>query len=587
MGRTESITVECGVAVPMRDGTVLRADVWHPGGRGPHPAILIRTPYGRSLFDADALRPEHCVRGGYVCVVQDARGRGDSGGDWVPFQWEREGDDTYDSVEWVAGQPWCDGAVGMCGASYLGIVQWLGAAARPPHLRAIAPGMTTSGELELAEAGGALRLNQLIYWLALTTLEWLGVREAGGHDVDPAIQRRMLELLADPSPAARWLPLKSLPRFDFPESPFRFAELLTGALAQVAAYDYDSIEVPTLSLAGWYDIYCAATIRSHERVRDASAARGAANTNSHHLMVGPWTHDGHLPAIQGQCNFGPHGYASFADVPGTHLAFFDTHLRNAGTKQLPPVRYFVMGAGEWRTARCWPPPGIGTTTWYLASDGHANGAEGDGRLEALRPAGGAEEDTYRHDPGDPVPTHGGNVAGMGTLVGGPLDQTHIEARPDVLCYTSAPLNEPFEVIGSVTARLFVATSAHDADVVVKLVDVAPRGPALVVTEGILRLRYRDSFHEPAPAEPGTFYELAVNLRPTAWRFHTGHRIRLAIAGSDFPQYDLNTGTGNPLGDDAEAIPSVQRVRHTASQPSTLLLSGMPVNATSANAGSPT
>jgi putative CocE/NonD family hydrolase len=134
-----------GVATPMRDGTTLRADIWRPGGTGPWPAILIRTPYGRSFFNADSLRPEHCVRAGYACVVQDVRGRGDSDGDWVPFQWVQEALDTYDSVEWVAAQPWCDSNVGMAGASYLGIVQWLGAAARPPHLRAIDPDVHSSG----------------------------------------------------------------------------------------------------------------------------------------------------------------------------------------------------------------------------------------------------------------------------------------------------------------------------------------------------------------------------------------------------------------------------------------------------------
>lgn len=141
-------TIHHGVATPMRDGTTLRADIWRPGGTGPWPAILIRTPYGRSFFNADSLRPEHCVRGGYACVVQDVRGRGNSGGDWVPFQWAQEALDTYDSVEWVAAQPWCDSSVGMAGASYLGIVQWLGAAAWPLYLRAIAPAMHSSGELD-------------------------------------------------------------------------------------------------------------------------------------------------------------------------------------------------------------------------------------------------------------------------------------------------------------------------------------------------------------------------------------------------------------------------------------------------------
>ncbi|TCP45822.1 hypothetical protein EV191_115102 [Tamaricihabitans halophyticus] len=569
-----SVLIESGVAVPMRDGTVLRADVWRPTEPGPHPAILIRTPYGRTLFNADALRPEHCVRGGYVCVVQDVRGRGGSDGDWVPFQWEQEGIDTYDSVEWVAEQSWCDGAVGMCGSSYLGIVQWLGAATRPPHLRAIAPGMTTSGELELAEAGGALRLNQLVYWLALTTMEWLAVRQAAGHRVDPEVQQRMLELLGDTSPACWHLPLKTVPQFDFPDFPVQFGDLLTGAFSQVAAFDYDSIEIPTLSVAGWYDIYCGATIASYERMRNM-VGRDPEQAGAHRLIVGPWTHDGHLPAVQGQCNFGPHGYSSFADVPGQHLAFFDAHLKNAGAAA-PPVRYFVMGANEWRTAASWPPPGTEPKVWYLTSDGRANSAAGDGRLVLGQPLAGASEDACHYDPEYPVPTHGGHVASMGTVVGGPLDQVHNEARSDVLCYTSEPLADPIDTIGPVAVGLFAATSARDADFVVKLVDVAPGGPALLVTDGILRARYRDSGDDPTPTEPETVYEFEVNMRPTAWRFHAGHRIRLDIAGSDFPQYDRNTGTGNALGADAEAMPAIHRIRHTSAQPSVLRLSTVPI-----------
>jgi putative CocE/NonD family hydrolase len=566
---SEGATVDYGVTAPMRDGAPLRADLWRPAGPGPHPAILIRTPYGRKLFDADALRPEHCVRAGYACVVQDARGTGDSGGDWAPFQWEREALDTYDTVEWVAAQDWCDGNVGMAGASYLALVQWLGAAAGPPHLRAIAPGMHSSGELEPAAAGGALRLNQLVYWLALTTLEWARSRREAGEPVDPSVDAAMLELLADPTPALRHLPLEAMPQFDIPGLPVDLRAVLARTAGLPPRYEYDRIRVPSLSLAGWYDINSTATITAFQELQRREPEHGASSR--HRLIIGPWSHDGHLPGVQGQRNFGPGGYAGFADVPGQHLAFFDEHLRQRRPEPSPSIRYFLMGAGAWLGTDTWPPPESRPQTWYLTSTGRAATADGDGRLVPEPDPGGPPHDVFIHDPDDPVPTHGGRVASMGAAVAGPFDRRGIEARDDVLCYSGELLPRAVDAVGPVAARLFAATSARDADLVVKLVDVAPDGTALPVAEGCLRARYRAGFDTEAPLEPGEPYECEVDLGSTAWRFTEGHRIRLEIAGSDFPQFDRNTGTGDPIGTDTEGTIAEQRILLGPSSPSSVTM----------------
>lgn len=559
----DAATIDFGVTMPMRDGAPLRADLWRPAGPGPHPAVLIRTPYGRSPFDADALRPEHCVRGGYACIIQDTRGTGDSGGDWAPFQWEREALDTFDSVEWVAAQPWCDGNVAMAGASYLGIVQWLGAAARPPHLRAIAPGMHSSGELERLASGGAVRLNQLVYWLALTTLEWARFRRQAGHPVDPGVDAAMFELLKDPTPAMLHLPLEAMPQFDIPGLPVDLRAVLAGAAGLPSRYEYDRIGVPTLSLGGWYDIYCSATIAAFQRMAHTRPEGG------HRLVIGPWSHDGHLPGVQGQRNFGPSGYAGFADIPGQHLAFFDEHLKGRRSEPAPAVQFFLMGADAWRTADTWPPRTSRSETWYLASRGDARTASGNGRL--VREPGDSEaaQDLLRHDPDDPVPTHGGRVASMGRIVGGPLDRRGVEARSDVLCYTGERLDRAVDVVGPVSVRLFAAASARDADFAVKLVDVAPDGTALPVAEGCLRARFRDGINAAEPVEPDVTYECRVDLGSTAWRFPAGHRIRLEIAGSDFPQFDRNAGTGAPIGTDAETVPVRQLIFHDGIRPSSV------------------
>jgi uncharacterized protein len=579
--------IEHDVDVPMRDGVILRADVWRPDDEARHPAVVFRTPYGKEGLRLDSLSPADCVAAGYAAVVQDVRGRFCSAGEWRPLHWDHEGPDGYDTIEWTAAQTWCDGNVGMAGTSYLGIVQWLAAAEDPPHLRAIAPAMTTSLSLDREQTGGALRLDHIVSWLALTAADWMQHAAATGGTVDPVAARTVAQLLRDPTEAMRQLPLVGL--LDVPGIPASVRDLIEGALASMIEVDCARIRIPTLSVSGWYDVFATGTVSLYQAMRATGGEPGR-----HRLIMGPWTHSGSLPQIQGELNTGLFGSALGSRLPAAHLEFFDRHLRgpgpdtagcaaphtdtvadtDGGAPPLPAaVRYFLMGADEWREADEWPIRGATEFCWYLDSDGDgdARTAAGSGRLLPKPDPASSRSDAYRYDSRDPVPSHGGRVLHLGRLVGGPLDQGRLEARDDVLCYTSAALDRPLDAIGRHRVRLYFASSAPDTDVIVKLVDVYPDGRALIVAEGSLRLRYRDGFDREAPLTPYEVVEIRVELGDTAWRFAAGHRLRLDVASSNFPHLDRNLNTGEPIGLTARAEVADQRVWHGAARPSRLEL----------------
>lgn len=572
--------IDRDVEVAMRDGTVLRCDVWRADDGRPRPAVLIRTPYDRAGTNNDFLRPMDCVARDYACVVQDTRGRAGSGGEWTVLMPDQEGRDTHDSVEWIAGQPWCDGNVVMAGASYLGIVQLLGAAERPPHLRAIAPAMTGSAELDREYGGGATRLNEVVTWLAFMALDWLERERAAGRPADPAARHALWRLAADPTAALHATPPGKLPQFDIPGFPVDAGAMLAAGTPGIAeSFRYAEIAVPALSVTGWFDNFCGQTIESFRRLRE-SGGGGAPARSAHRLIVGPWAHDGRLAYCQGEVSFTAEADPSVIGLAAQHIAFFDEHVRGAGTPT-PAVRYFLMGADEWRTADAWPPPGTVRRTWYLDSGGHANTADGDGVLTPAPPVppdDGGPDDHYDYDPADPVPTRGGRVVNLGRLVPGPLDRSHLERRADILCYTSPPLDADLDVVGPVQMWLYAASSATDTDFAARLVDVCPDGRALPVAEGIQRARHRahpDGGGEGTglPLVPGETAEFLIRLGHTAWRFPRGHRLRVEVTSSDFPAYDRNMNTGDPVGADgaadARGIVAHQTVRHTAEWPSRL------------------
>ncbi|WP_408896789.1 CocE/NonD family hydrolase [Nocardioides sp. R1-1] len=511
------------VVTPMRDGVALQADVWHHDE--PRPAVLFRTPYGRRAITSDVLRPVDCLHGGFAAVCQDTRGRFGSDGDWQPIMWDQEALDAYDTVEWVARQEWCDGRVILAGTSYGGIVSFLGAAQRPPSLAGVAAAMVTSGSRDVRELGGAMRLEQVVSWLLYMAADWVRRRP---QDADAETVATLQALLLDPEPALAALPLAEGPLARLRGFPIDVPALLAGRVPTTPEWEPAAVEVPVFVTTGWFDVFASATI---DAFRDAVEVHPEL---PHRLVVGPWAHTGPLPHHTGELNFGVTASAGAAAVPAQQLAFF-TDPAAAGPRH--EVRYFLMGADQWRTADAWPPRGTRTEVLHLAPTG------GLGREAA--PAGAV--DTYEHDPLDPVPSRGGRVIHLGRSTPGPIDLRRQLDRPDALRYLTAELDEPLDVVGGVRADLRVSVSQPDADLVVRLVDVRPDGRAYPVAEGVARLS-----HVLGRLADGAPTRVRVDLGYTAQRFGRGHRLGLLVTGSAFPHLDRNLSTGDPSSTSAEA-----------------------------------
>jgi len=572
----ERIVVEKDVAVPMRDGVALATDIYRPDREGLFPVILVRTPYNKAdplLTNVIMFDPVRAAAAGYVVGVQDVRGRYASEGRFRPIHQEVE--DGYDAVEWAAAQPWSSGRVGMAGASYVGATQWLAAIASPPHLVAMAPNITASAYHEgWFYQGGALEWGFVTSWavnfLALDTL--LKERPGDGAAVGRLI-RAMDEL-------DRWfwhLPLKDFPPLAGVEY---FREWLAHPLyddywgrVNIEAH-YENVKAAALNIGGWYDIFLYGTVRNFLGLRSRGGSEAARKSR---LIVGPWAHVTRsllwMGNLVGEVNFGVQAASQVIDLMGLQLRWFDRWLKGAdnGADREPPVRLFVMGQNRWEEFEGFPPAGSAELRLYLHSGGRANGLWGDGALSA-EPPGAEPPDRFVYDPENPVPTRGGGLCCSDVyLPGGAFDQREVEARPDVLVYTSAPLERELKVLGPVKVRLFVASSAPDTDFTAKLVDVYPDGRAINVTDGILRLRYRRGRDREEFLGPGRVYEVEVDLWYTADLFRAGHRLRLEVSSSNFPRFDRNLNTGGPIGAEAEGQVAVQRVFHDRARPSALIL----------------
>jgi hypothetical protein len=570
-------TVAYDVPVPLRDGTELLADLYLPEGLGPWPALLQRTPYDKAGSTAvhAMLNTRRAVRAGYAVVIQDVRGRYQSPGDFEPFA--NESRDGYDTVEWVAAQPWCNGRVGMWGNSYVGATQWLAAIARPPHLAAIAPTVTAADYHEgWTYQGGAFELGFSGTWGAALALAQLA-RAAGWQTDDPAVQRQLDAL--DGLGGGLWtLPLDDVPGLaDLPAYRDWLAhpDLDDYWRRWRIADHYGQLDLPAFHTGGWYDIFLGGTLHNYTGMRQGAASERARAAQR--LVVGPWHHFLPFDNKVGEWNFGQRAAASVLDWDGLVLRWFDWILKGEanGADDEPPVRLFVMGEGRWRQEEEWPLRRAVPTPYYLRSGGRATSLSGDGWLSPVPPA---EEppDHYVYNPRDPVPTRGGGLCcSLVHAPGGVFDQRAIEARPDVLVYTTPPLERAVETIGPVTVTLYAATSAVDTDWTAKLVDVHPNGYARNLTDGILRARYRHGPERPAPLTPGAVEQYTVDLWATANVFLPGHRIRVEISSSNFPRFDRNPNTGRPAADDSDLQAALQTVFHDPDRPSHILLPVVP------------
>ncbi len=583
----QRIVIDRDVEATMRDGTILRANVYRPDADEPLPVLLTRTPYGKELPLASALLdPIKTAAAGYIVVIQDVRGRYRSDGEWMPFINEFE--DGYDTVEWAARLPGSSGDVAMFGASYFGQTQWQAAVMRPPHLRALFPQITWANYLNgTNRRGGAIEWGVASSWNTSSLLPDSVVRSSAG---DPARLRRLLPRaigLIDHLPIDGYatLPLRDFPQ-DEPElralMPYLYETLDQphdgDFLRRLdVARRYDDVRVPTYHLGGWNDIFLGETLKNYVEMRRRQEQAGPTK-----LIIGPWAH-AVMTGVIGQRDYGVASSGLLinytGDLTDLQLRWFDAVVKGKpnGVLDEDPVLLFIMGENRWRSFTDWPVPDARELTLYLDSAGSANTRGGDGRLTGDAPAAQSPADTYEYDPANPVPTVGGQHLLHGLFPRGPLDQAEVEERPDVLCYTTPPLGDDLTVVGPVTVRLHAASSAVDTDFVARLVDVLPDGRAFNLTDGILRASYRDvdfshpEAASPSPIEPGRSYAYDIDLWATANTFKRGHRIRLEITSSSFPRWDRNLNTGESAVTSARMQVARQNILHDAAHPSALTL----------------
>jgi putative CocE/NonD family hydrolase len=531
----------------MRDGVELSADIYFPAGgadAGPYPAVLARTPYDNQhpVYVADA---KHLAEHGYVVVLQDVRGRYDSEGAWDPFR--NEGPDGYDTVEWVAAQDWCTGRVGTFGGSYGGWDQWALAREKPPHLGAM---------VSTAAAGAWM---QELPWhngvLMLVTLGWLNL--VGGRTGQNP------ELITNWPEIFRHLPVREMDTalgrdlktwrdwVDHPTLDSYWSELRLDD-------DFAHVDVPVLHVTGWYDADQPGALFFHEGMC-ASSSRSA----DQFLLVGPWDHAGtRVPRqVTGGIDFGA---AAVMDLRDEHRRWFDRWLKDDSHEATPvpaPVRVFLTGANRWHETSAWPPPAAVPTTWYLRGGGAANTLAGDGRLDAEPPASIETADSFTYDPADPVPAVMDENFYAANAAETPLDRRFQHRRDDVLVYTSDPVPNDVVLTGTPRVHLFASSDRPDTDWFVSLHDVSPTGSSHQLVEGRLRARFRDGLDHEELLDPGATYEFVVPTTAIGHVLKPGHRLRLTVTSSDFPTWDRNPNTGEPIGTGTTMLVAVNTVRH--------------------------
>ncbi|WP_329280316.1 CocE/NonD family hydrolase [Streptomyces sp. NBC_01451] len=553
------IQIEFDVPAEMRDGTVLRADVYRPGGTGPWPVLLSRLPYGKQMALAIVLLdPLAAARRGFMVVVQDTRGRFASEGEWEP--WTYEESDGYDTVRWAAALPGSNGSVGMIGASYFGNTQWMAALSKPPELKAIAPMVTWSDPDDgLWTRGGAIELGITAPWSLMMGADALMRR----HSTDPAaLGGSLVGLVQDLDGLAGGgygeLPAGRFPAFarhDLPELGYERSrrEPDWTRTARVAGR-HDEVDLPTFQVGGWYDIFTQGTLDNFTAMR--RAGRSAT------LIMGPWSHTNQQHVI-GDVNFGFSANSAFmgmrGPLNGLQLDWFQRTLGEG--EALEPdtgaVLLFVMGVNQWREETEWPLSRAVDTDFHLRAGG---------RLTQEPPGVAEQAEEFAYDPADPVPTTGGALLMTDEFRPGPLDQAAVEAREDVLVFTSEPLAEDLEVTGRVRAVLFAATDGVSTDWVARLCDVDENGVSRNVADGIVRVR---------AATPGEAAEHVVDLWSTSIVFRAGHRIRVQVTSSNFPRWDRNLNTGEPEESATTSRVARQQVFHDPARPSRIVLPVVP------------
>lgn len=549
-----------GKKVPMSDGTLLATDLYMPPGEGPFPVLLERTPYDRTQSVMVSIgAPEYFAMHGYVVAVQDCRGRFDSQGDFYPFRDEGWGKnrDGYDTVEWLAKQPWCKGMVGTIGGSYSGMNQMLLAPTRPPHLKAMFPRMTAS------------RLDHQWVWrgniFELFIFQWAVRQGIAGLEQ----RRRWIDKFSLEQPVSLF---ESFPGAfdDYLSDPFQFLKDYYSNKPENDYWNQWNIEsrfheigTPMYHLGSWYDIFLGGTLRNYVGIRQKARSEHARGNQK--LLIGPWLHGAWLDSFQngqiaGEVDF---GREARLDYNALMLRWFDFHLKNVATgiDEEPPVRIFVMGKNHWRDEEDWPPPPIRYEPLYL-SPGH---------LDRVPPSEESSYSEIHHNPTEPLPSIGGNTLYYSTSIpagdvpslvhycanGGCRDQRSVEERSIV--FTSEPLESDLEITGPVQAVLYIASEAESTDLHVRLCDVFPDERSMLVCDGCLRVSAKLADQFGVTLARGEISKVTVDLWATSRVFFSGHRLRVSISSSSFPRYEVNP------------VPGTYRIFHNRHHPSHLIV----------------
>lgn len=591
------VRAEHDLMIPVRDGARMATDIYRPARGGVVleerlPVLLIRTPYDKTLQQHDA---EYFARHGYVVVAQDVRGRYRSEGKFLKVQ-PKDATDGYDVIEWLAKQSFSNGSVGMWGTSFAAHTQAGAAQYHPPSLKTLVinmGGMSNAWDHGVRYRGTYEMGRQLTWaWSQLAA-------DAPNPIVKKRLEQEKVEDWYAVQPMRRGLnPLSAAPEYeawylDFYEHA-DYDAFWKDPMLNWSEHYKETSDIPMIHVGGWYDIFLAGTFQNFLEL-------GKLKKSPQRLLVGPWTHHGNTRAYAGDVSFGAD--AAIPDFDGDwHLRWFDHFLKGKPTavERETPLRLFVMGTGDghrdsdgrlfhggyWRNETSWPLPGTKQVAYYF---------HGDGTLSADEPATGAPSTTYTFDPSHPVPTIGGGSSAR--LKDGAYNQREdarfppsktpylpLRARPDVVVFQTEPLAADVQVIGPIRVTLHASTNRSDTDFTAKLIDVYPPsadwpdGFDLNLTDAIVRGRYRATRDHAVMLQPGAINEFTIEPFPTANVFKKGHRIRVDISSSNFPRFDANPNTGEPLGRSRRMISADNTIYHSARYPSHIVLPIVPLGA---------
>ncbi|RIK37753.1 MAG: hydrolase [Chloroflexi bacterium] len=546
---TSTTHMQHDLRVPMRDGVDLSLDLIRPDVPGSYPVILLRTPYDKTRARSPFL--QELARRGYIIALNDLRGRFNSDGEFTPYIYDT--DDGYDVIEWIAAQEWCDGNVGMAGGSCVARTQWLAAAADPPHLKAIVPVVSPPDAYLNEPITHGCFLLPVSEWML-----WMGRRSWQITDADPVYTYMR--------PYFNTLPLANIAKAagiqsrwwdEWMQHPNLDSYWKRGSYM----HDWKRMSVSALNISGWWDMNFPGAHLNFSGMREH--ARSDQLRLGQKLIIGPWPHRVNRTRTLNGLDFGEQAIINLEEY---QLRFYDRWLKGVenGIEHELPVHVFVLGANEWWSEPDWPLPDAENVQFYFHSQGRANSLLGDGGL-STEPPGDEPADSYQYDPLDPNGM-------LWRIDDGPVDDRLPSTRSDMLCYTSEVLREPLTIVGPVSVTLYAASSARDTDWHVRLCDVHPDGSARFLCHGMLRARLRESFEQPQLLTPGQVYEFTFGADACGVRFLPGHRIRVEVTSSWFPEYDRNTNSGadnNFL--DAQVVVTTNHIFHERGKASHITL----------------